>query len=63
MAYKLPGASLSNYNSQLVENLDDLKAQSQDLQGRINHANEQKAELERRAAALTEELGQLNRKL
>ena len=63
MAYKLPGANLTNYNSQLVEHLEDLKKQSEDLHEKIVKAQDHKQRLEQKACDLTEELGALNRKI
>lgn len=63
MAYKVPGASLQDYNSQLVETLQGLKDERESLHRKIESAQSEQHMLEHRALHLTEQLVHVNQNM
>ena len=54
------GASLQNYNNQLVSCLEDLKEQRADLEKEIQEELAEKTKIEKQVATLTERLTRVN---
>jgi Sjoegren syndrome nuclear autoantigen 1 len=57
------GASLQNYNNELVKCIEDLREKREELNRQIQKDEEDKAKIQRDIAALTERLSTLNDQL
>mmetsp|Transcript_25509 Transcript_25509/g.59270 ORF Transcript_25509/g.59270 Transcript_25509/m.59270 type:complete len:112 (-) Transcript_25509:57-392(-) len=57
------GASLQNYNNELVKCIEDLREKREEVNRQILRAEEEKAKIQKQLSVLTERLNKLNEEL
>uniref|UniRef100_A0A7S1AQI8 13 kDa deflagellation-inducible protein n=1 Tax=Noctiluca scintillans TaxID=2966 RepID=A0A7S1AQI8_NOCSC len=57
------GATLQNYNNELVKSIEDLREKREELNRQILKEEEDKAKIQKELSALTDKLGKINQSL